>query len=42
MYGYGYGYGIDWTYIILVLPAVIFSLWASARVNSTFRRYQGQ
>ena len=26
MYGYGYGYGIDWTYIILVLPAVIFSL----------------
>lgn len=42
MYGYGYGYGIDWAYIILVLPAVIFSLWASARVNSTFRRYQGQ
>lgn len=29
----------DYTYIILVLPAVIFSLWASARVNSTFKKY---
>lgn len=33
---------IDWTYIILVLPAVIFSLWASARVNSTFNKYSKQ
>ena len=32
----------DWTYIVLVLPAVIFSLWASARVKSTFARYQNQ
>lgn len=31
---------IDWTYIILVLPAVIFSLWASAKVNSTFEKYR--
>ena len=30
---------IDWTYIVLVLPAIIFSLWASARVNSTFKKY---
>ena len=30
---------IDWTYIVLVLPAVIFSLWASARVNRTFKKY---
>ncbi len=30
---------IDYWYIILVLPAVIFSLWASFRVNSTFKRY---
>ncbi len=30
---------IDWLYIILVLPAVILSLWASARVNSTFKKY---
>lgn len=30
---------MDWTYIIFVLPAVIFSLWASARVSSTFKKY---
>ena len=30
---------LDWTYIILVLPAVILSIWASARVNSTFNKY---
>lgn len=29
----------DWTYVILVLPFVILSLWASANVNSTFRKY---
>lgn len=28
----------DWTYLI-ILPAFIFALWASARVNSTFKRY---
>lgn len=33
---------IDWTYIVLVLPAVIFSLWASARVNSTFQKHSKQ
>lgn len=32
-------YYVDYTYIILVLPAVIFSLWASSRVNSTFKKY---
>ena len=32
----------DWTYIILVLPAVIFALWASARVNSAFAKYSKQ
>jgi len=30
---------IDYSYIVLVLPAVLFSLWASARVNSTFKKY---
>ena len=30
---------LDWTYIILVLPAVILSIWASSRVNSTFNKY---
>ena len=29
---------VDWYYIVLVLPAVIQSLWASAHVKSTFRR----
>lgn len=32
-------YYMDYTYIILVLPAIIFSMWASARVNSTFKKY---
>jgi len=29
----------DWTYIILVMPAVLLSMWASANVKSTFQRY---
>ena len=33
-----YYYGYDWTYVYLVLPCLILSLWASARVNTTFRR----
>ncbi len=32
----------DWTYLVLVLPCIIFSLWASASVNSTFRKYSQQ
>lgn len=39
---YPYYYGFDWTYIVLVLPCLILSLWASARVNSTFKRYSSQ
>ena len=38
-YGY-YGYGFDWTYL-MVLAGAIFSLLASAKVNSTFQRYAG-
>ncbi len=34
-----YFYGVDIYYILLVLPAMLFSFWASARVNSTFKRY---
>ncbi len=30
---------IDYWYIVLVLPAVIFAVWASFRVNSTFKKY---
>ena len=37
-----YYYGFDMTYIVLVLPCIILSLWASARVNSTFKRYSSQ
>ena len=33
---------IDWTYVVLILPAVLLSLWASRRVDSTFRKYQQQ
>ena len=37
-----YFYGFDWTYLVLVLPCILLSLWASANVNSTFRRYSKQ
>ncbi len=30
---------LDWTYVILVLPAVFFSLYASFKVNHTFEKY---
>ena len=39
---YFYYYGFDMTYLILVLPFVILSLWASPNVNSTFRKYSQQ
>ncbi len=32
----------DMTYVVLVLPCILFSLWASSRVNSTFRKYSSQ
>ena len=39
-YGYGgYGYGLDLSYLLLVLPCILFSLWASFSVKSTFNRY---
>lgn len=38
---YGY-YGFDWTYLVLVLPCVILSLWASSSVKNTFKRYSTQ
>ena len=34
-----YGYGIDIYYLILVVPAVIFSMWAQNKVTSTFKKY---
>ena len=41
-YPYGYYYGIDWTYLYLVLPCILLSLWASHNVNSTFNKYSKQ
>lgn len=35
-------YGFDLTYVVLVLPCVILSLWASANVKNTFNRYSKQ
>ena len=32
-------YGFDTTYLVLVLPAVLFALWAQFNVNSTFGKY---
>ena len=32
----------DWTYEVLVLPCVIFAMWASSSVNSTFNKYSKQ
>jgi len=42
MYGfgpYGYYYGFDWTYILVLIGAIL-SMIASAKVNSTFNKYQ--
>lgn len=32
----------DWMYLVLVLPAVLVAAWASANVNSTFKKYAKQ
>jgi Zn-dependent membrane protease YugP len=37
-----YYYGFDFTYVLLVLPCMLLALWASANVNSTFKKYSGQ
>lgn len=37
-----YYYGFDLTYVILVLPCLLLSIWASSRVNSTFKKYSQQ
>lgn len=33
---------VDWSYIVLVLPAVLFAMWAQSRVNSSFKKYSQQ
>lgn len=37
-----YFYGFDTAYLVLVLPCILLSLWASANVKSTFKRYSSQ
>lgn len=37
-----YYYGFDWTYLWLVLPCLLISLWASNNVNRTFKKYAQQ
>ena len=29
----------DWTYVVIVLPAMLLAMWASANVNSTYKKY---
>ena len=41
MFGYYY-YGFDITYIVLVLPCIIFALCASGMVKSRFKKYSKQ
>lgn len=36
---YGFYYGLDWTYFLVIIGA-IFSIAASAKVNSTFNKYK--
>ena len=38
--GYGYGYyGFDFTYLVLIVPAMLVALYAQFKVNSAFRHY---
>jgi len=37
--GYSYGYGVDLSYLIYVIPPLIFALWAQFRVKSAFAKY---
>ena len=34
-----YYYGFDWTYLVIVLPCILLSMWASSSVKSTFNKY---
>jgi len=39
MFGYRYYYGFDISYLVLVIPAMIFAMWAQSKVKSTFNEY---
>ena len=34
-----YYYGFDWTYLVIVLPCILLSMWASTYVNTSFQKY---
>lgn len=36
---YPYGYGIDSTWLIYVLPALLFASWAQMKISSAFNKY---
>lgn len=36
-----YGFFIDYYYIILVIPAMLISVWAQFKVKSTYKKYSG-
>lgn len=36
---YYYGGGVDITYLLFLLPALLLSLWAEARVSGSYRKY---
>lgn len=37
-----YYYGFDMTYLVIVLPCILLSMWASAHVNNTFNKFSKQ
>lgn len=37
-----YYYGFDWTYLFIILPCFLLTLWANANVNKTFQKYAKQ
>jgi len=37
-----YYYGFDWTFLVFVLPCMVFAMITSANVNSTFKRFSQQ
>ncbi len=39
MYGYSNGYGLYQSYYLMILPAMLFAMWAQSKVSSTFNAY---
>lgn len=41
MFSFGY-YGFDWSYLVIVVPALLLALWAQMQVKSTYAKFSGQ